>query len=60
MMSGLRYALRGLRKTPGFSAIAVVVLALGVAVNIAIFSLVDGRAEVVGKADPAQTAQCVT
>ncbi len=41
MLADLRYALRGLWKTPGFSAIAIVVLALGVAVNIAIFSLVN-------------------
>jgi predicted permease len=37
----LRYALRGLRSHPGFAAIAIVSVALGIGVNTAIFSLVD-------------------
>ena len=37
----IRYAIRGLWRQPGFTAVVVVTLALGIGVNTAIFSITD-------------------
>jgi len=42
MLYDLRYALRGIRKNPGFTAVVAVSIALGMAANTTVFSMVNG------------------
>src|SRR5580704_15665618 len=42
MFQNLRFAVRTLRRNPGFTALAVLTIALGIGLNTAVFSVVNG------------------
>ena len=64
LLQDIRFAFRSLRRTPGFAAVVIAVMTLGIGVNTMIFSMVYGimlrpwplpdseRIDTVGQADP--------
>src|SRR5437773_6377181 len=57
MFDDIRHAMRTLRKSPGFTAVVILSLALGIGANSAVFQLIDAvRLKSIPVKDPQQLA----
>ena len=46
LLQDLRFALRQMRRSPGFAITAILILALGIAANVIVFGVLDRKSVV--------------